>query len=90
MLSKLRRILNKICDSLGLGTPHSRSRARVAPTHKTNYIEKMGNLRTTNPSHKKRRTMGRRRKILGSGTTSIIAPDITLLIFAQRSHWWLS
>jgi hypothetical protein len=37
----------------------------------------MGNLRKTSPSHKKRRTMGRQRKIPGSGATSIRAPGIT-------------
>jgi hypothetical protein len=76
-------------SSLGLGTPHSRSREREAPTRRTKERENMGNLRTTSPSCKQRRTMGRQRKIPRSGVTSIRSPGITLLIVAQRSHWWL-
>jgi len=89
MLSKSSRSLNKRCQSLGLETPHNRSMERVAPTRRINDRAKMGNLMKTNPSSKQRRTMERQRRIPGSGTTSIRAPSITLLITAQRSHWWL-
>jgi hypothetical protein len=34
MSSKLSRSSNKICDSLGLGTPHNKSQERASPTHK--------------------------------------------------------
>jgi hypothetical protein len=88
MLSKSSRILNKINDSLDLVTPHNRSRERVAPTHKTKGKEKMESLRMTILSRKQRRTMETQRKTLGSGTTSIRAPGITLLIATQSSHWW--
>jgi hypothetical protein len=89
MSSKSSRSLNKRRNSLGLGTPKNRSRARVAPTHKKKDREKMRNLTETIPSHNKRRTMGRRRNIPRSGATSIRSLGITLLIVAQRSHWWL-
>jgi hypothetical protein len=89
MLSKSSRSLNKRRGSLGLRTPHNRSRERATPTHRKKDIENIGNLRTTSPSCKQRRTMGRRRNISGSGATSIRALGITLLIVAQRSHWWL-
>ena len=89
MPSKLSIRLNKICGSLGLGTPHNRSRAREAPTRRTKDRSNMGNLMTMSPRHKKRRTMGRWRRILGSGVTSIRAPEITLLIVAQKHHWWM-
>jgi hypothetical protein len=59
MSSKSSRSLNKRCDSLGLGTPHNRSREREAPTHRTKGRENMDNLRTTSLSHKQRRTMER-------------------------------
>jgi hypothetical protein len=35
MPSKSSRSSNKRCDNLGLGTPHSKSHERVAPTHRT-------------------------------------------------------
>jgi hypothetical protein len=73
-----------------LGTLHqSRSREREAPTCRRKDKEKMGNLMTTNIRQNQRRTMERQRKIPGSGVNSIRAPDITLLISTQSSHWWL-
>jgi hypothetical protein len=36
--------LNKRRDNFGLGTPHSRRRARESLTHRTKDREKMGNL----------------------------------------------
>jgi hypothetical protein len=89
MPSKSSINLNKRHDNLGMGTPHSRSRERAAPTHRTKGREKMDNLMTTSLSHKQRRTMKRRRKISKSGVTSVRAPGITLMIAAQSSHWWL-
>jgi hypothetical protein len=90
MSSKSSKNWNKRCDNFGLGTPHRRSRAREAPTHRTKDREKMGNLRKTSPDRKKIRTMGRQRNIMGSGGTSILrTPRIRLFIVAQRSHWWL-
>jgi hypothetical protein len=89
MSSKSSRSLNKRCNSLGLRTPHSRSRARAAPTHRTKNRKNMGNLRTTSPSRKQRRTMERQRRMSGSGATSIRAPRITLLIVSQINHLWL-
>jgi hypothetical protein len=52
MPSKLSRRLKKRHDYLGIGTPHSRSRARVVPTRRKIDREKIDNLRTTRPSHK--------------------------------------
>jgi hypothetical protein len=89
MISKSSRSLNKICDNLGLGTPHKKIKEREAPTHRTKDRENMDILRTTSPNRKKRRTPERQRKIPGSGVTSIRSPSITLLIAAQRSRWWL-
>jgi hypothetical protein len=45
-------------NSLGLGNPNNRSRGRASPTYRTKDRENMGNLMTTNPSHKKRRIIG--------------------------------
>jgi hypothetical protein len=53
------KLKQKTCDSLGLGTPHSRSRERAAPTHRKKGKENMDSLRTTSLSHKQRRTMER-------------------------------
>jgi hypothetical protein len=89
MLSKSSRSSNKRHDNLGLGTPHNKSQERVAPTHRTKDRAKIDNIRTTNPSHKQRRTLERQRKIPGSGATSIRALGITLLTVAQSSCWWL-
>jgi hypothetical protein len=89
MPSKSSRSSNKRCDNLGLGTPHNKIQERVAPTHRTKDRENMDSIRTTSPSRKQRRTPERQRKIPGSGATSIRALGITLLIAAQRSHWWL-
>jgi hypothetical protein len=86
---KIEQKLKQKTQPFGSRNPHSRSKKREAPTNRTKDRENMGNLRTTSPSHKKIRTMGRRRKIPGSGVTSIRAPGITLLITTQRSHWWL-
>jgi hypothetical protein len=86
MLSILSRSLRKICDSLGLGTPHNRSRAREAPNHRTKGRENMKNLRKTSLIQKPRRTMERRIKTPGSGATSIRSLGITLLIIAQKFH----
>jgi hypothetical protein len=69
---------------LGLGTPHNKIQERAAPTHRTKDRENMDNIRTTNPSHKQRRTPERQRKISGSGATSIRALGITLLIVYSK------
>jgi hypothetical protein len=89
MPSKSSRSVNKRRDSLGLRTPHRRSREMEAPTRRTKDRLNMGNLRTTSPSCKKRRTMGRQRKIPGSGVTSIRSPSITMIIFVEINNWWL-
>jgi hypothetical protein len=89
MSSKSSRSSNKRHNNLGLGTPHNKRQEREAPTHKTKDRENMDSIRTTSPSHKKRRTPERQRKILGSGATSIRSLGITLLTAAQRSRWWL-
>jgi hypothetical protein len=52
MLSKSSRRFNNNHKSLGLGTPHNRSRERVAPTSRTKCRENMDNLRTTSLSRK--------------------------------------
>jgi hypothetical protein len=86
MSSKSSRSLYKRWDTLGLGTSHSRSRAREDLTHIKKERENIGNLMTTSPSNKKRRTMEIRRKILRIGVTSIRDLGITLSIAAQSSH----
>jgi hypothetical protein len=45
------------------------------------------NLKTTSPSHKKRRVMGRRRRTLGSGVTSTKSLGTTPMNVAQNNHW---
>jgi hypothetical protein len=82
------KLKQKMCNNLGLGTPHNKIQERVAPTHRTKDRENMDSIRTTSPSHKQRRTPKRQRKIPGSGVTSIRALGITLLTAAQSSHWW--
>ena len=65
MPSKSSRSSNKRHDNLGLGTPHNKSQERVAPTHRTKDREKMDSIRTTSPSHKKRRTPEKTKKDTG-------------------------
>jgi hypothetical protein len=77
MLSKSSKILNKRHNNLGLQTPHSRSKEKVAPNHRKNGIERIENLKKTSPNYKQRRTMGRQRKTLENGASSIGAPGIT-------------
>jgi hypothetical protein len=88
ILSKSSRSLNKRHDSLGLQTPRSKIREKVAPTHRTKGRARMDSLRITSPNHEKRRTMRRQRKTLVNSVSSIRAPRITPLNFAQSSDWW--
>jgi hypothetical protein len=88
MLSKSSRSLRKRCDSLGPGTPHSRSRARATPTYRKKGRENMDSLRTTGLGRKQRRTMERQRNTQGSGVNSIRSIGITQFIVAQRNNWW--
>jgi hypothetical protein len=88
MLSKLSRSLNIRCDSLGLQTPHSRSREKAAPTRRTKTRARVDSLRKTIPNRKQRRAMGRQRKTLGNGVSSIRSPRITWLNASQSSQWW--
>jgi hypothetical protein len=90
MLSKLSRILNKRRDSLGLQTPHSRSKVKVAPNHRKKGRERMDSFRTTSLNHKQRSMMGRQRNTSRNGVSSIRAPGIKPLNVVQRSHWWPS
>jgi hypothetical protein len=83
---KIEQKLKQKTQQFGHGTPHRKSKERVAPTHRTMDRAKMDSLVKTNPSRKQRRTSERQRKISGSGATSIRAPGITLLIVAQSSH----
>jgi hypothetical protein len=89
MPSKSRRSSNKRRDNLGLGTPHNKNQERVAPTHRTKDREKMDCLRTKSLGHKKRKTLERQKRILGSGVTSIRAPSIKISISTQRGSQWL-
>jgi hypothetical protein len=87
---KIKQKIKQKTKHLGLGTPHRKRKERVPPTHKTKEKENMDSLRKTSPIRKQRRTPKRQIKIPRGGATSIRAPGITLLISAQRSHWWLS
>jgi hypothetical protein len=89
MSSKSSRSSNKRRDNLGLGTPHSKSQEREAPTHRTKDRSKTNHLRTTSLGHKQRRTSKIQIKIPRSGATSITAPGITLLITIQSSCGWM-
>ena len=88
MMSKLRISLNRRHGCLGLETPHSSSMEKVSPNGRTKGRARMDSLRTTGLSHKQRRTMGRQRKTLGSGASSIRSPNIKPLNVSQSSHWW--
>jgi hypothetical protein len=88
MMSKASIRLNKRHDSLGLQTPHSRSKEKVAPTCRTKGKARMNNLKTTSLNRKQRRTMGRQRKTPGSSVSSIRALAITSLNVTQSIHWW--
>jgi hypothetical protein len=44
------------------------------------------NLKTTSPSHRKRREMRRQRRTLGSGVTSKKSLGTTLMNVAQKIH----
>jgi hypothetical protein len=65
MLSRSSINLSRRGESLDLQTPHSRSREKVAPTHKTRDRENMATLRTTSPSHNPRRVMRSQRRTQG-------------------------
>jgi hypothetical protein len=71
--------LNRRSESLDLQIPHSRSREKVAPTHRKKDGTRMEPLKKRSPSHKQIRVMKRRRKTLGSGVNSIKSPGITLM-----------
>jgi len=88
MQSKLSRSLNKRCENLGLGIPRSKNQEREVPTYRTKDRARMDNLSKTSLSRKQRRTMGRQRKTLGSGVSSIRALGITPLNVSKSSHWW--
>jgi hypothetical protein len=87
---KIKKKIKQKTKHLGLGTPHSKRKERAPPTHKKKEKENMDNLRKTIPSRKKIRTPKIQIKIPRGGATSIRSPRITLLIYAQRSHWRLS
>jgi hypothetical protein len=65
MLSRSSINLSRRGESLDLQTPHSQSREKAAPTHKTRDRENMVSLRTTSPSHNPRRVMRSQRKDTG-------------------------
>jgi hypothetical protein len=71
MLSRSSKNLSRRGKSLDLQTPHSRSRAKVAPTHTTRNREKMATLRKTSPSHNTRRVMRSRRRTHENGVNTI-------------------
>jgi hypothetical protein len=71
MLSKSSINLNRRSQILDLQIPHSRSKAKAAPTHIKKERERMDPLKTTSPSHKQGMVMRRKRKALGSGVNSI-------------------
>jgi hypothetical protein len=48
------------------------------------------NLKTTIPSHGKRRVIGRIKRTLGGGATSKISLGTTPMNVTQSNHWWLS
>jgi hypothetical protein len=78
MLSRSSKNLSRRGESLDLQTPHSRSREKVAPTHKTRDRENMATLRTTSPSHNTRRVMRSRRRTWENGVNTIKSLGTTL------------
>jgi hypothetical protein len=56
---KMSRNLNRRSGSLDLQISHKKSREKETPTHRENDKSRMDLLRTTNPSCKQRRVMGR-------------------------------
>jgi len=89
MLSKLRKKLSRRASGcLGIQIRCNRSMAKTTPTRRTKYRERITNLRTTLPIHKKRRVTWRRRRTSRSGASSIKSPSPTLLNVSQSSHWW--
>jgi hypothetical protein len=65
MLSRSSRNLSRRGESLDLQTPHSRSREKVAPTHKTRDRENMVTLRTTSPSLQPKKGNEKSKKDMG-------------------------
>jgi hypothetical protein len=63
---------------------------KVALTHRTRGIVRKANLETTNPSHRKIRVRGRKRRTLESGVISTKSLGTTLMNAAQNSHYWPS
>jgi hypothetical protein len=85
MLSKSSRNLSSgISGSSGLQIHNNQSMVKVALTHRTT------NLKTTSPSHRKIRVMGRRRRTLESGATSTKSLGTTPMNVTRNSHWWSS
>jgi hypothetical protein len=90
MLSRSSRNLSRRGESLDLQTPHSQSREKVAPTHKTRDREKMATLRTTSPSCNTRRVMRRSKKDTENGVNTIKSLGTTPKNVTPSSHSWSS
>jgi len=88
-VAKIKQKLKQNTWNFGSRNPQ-RNRERKTITHRTKGRVNMDILRTTNLRYKQIGTIGRRRKTMGSGATSISTPGITLFIISQISHWWLS
>jgi hypothetical protein len=58
--------------------------------HRTMDKERRSNLKTTNPSHKKGRVMGSRRRTLESGVISTKSLGTKLMNVARNNHCWMS
>ena len=82
--SKSKSLEKYICSN----TPHFWRREKASPTHTARDREKRATLRTTNPSHNKRREIKRWRRTQENGVSTIKSLGITLNNVAPRSHLW--
>jgi hypothetical protein len=86
---KIEQKLKQKTWQFGSVNPSQQKQGKGGPNPQNKGHRKDGKPQDNHLSPKQRRTMGRQIKTLGSGVSSIRAPGITSLNFAQSSHWWL-
>jgi hypothetical protein len=79
LLKSSRNLSTKKNGSSGLQICNNQSMKKTSLTN---------SLWKTNPSHKKRRVMGRQRRTPENGVISTKSPGTTPMNVAQNSHWW--
>jgi hypothetical protein len=82
MLSKSSiNLRNRTSGNLGMKIHKNQSMVKETLTHR------IVNIKTTIPSHRKRREMGRRRRTLGSGVASTKSLSTTQMNVTRKNNW---